>query len=750
MRRRLFAGSALTALALVACNAILGLDGDTVIGGADGAPGMLPDGSLADGTIGTADGATHADGGGDANVRPDSSLDAGPDADDSPLGIRLVIGDLGGAGNLDGPAGSARFMALSGIARDADGNRYVIDSGGLVIRKIAASDGAVTTFAGQWNQAGSDDDAGTSARFGGLTAITSDGKNTLYVTESGNGVCRVRRIDTRTGNVVTLAGQQGCAPIPKPPPAIPVSSDGGLFGPTGIALGTVSDGTVDRVTLFVSDPPTIKTCDPQTGELTHHCGKDKDGLGDPGPGDCKSVPTNAVDLAWDDASPTLYFRQSSSLYRLASPKNVELVTGLSGPTVDGGLTGTPIYGSGLVFDPPGGGSLVFGTEGQLRIGELAGNGLVPLAGSNTERFWFDSATPEKARFESINGIARAEDRVFDIADAVAVRRYSKSGVTTIAGRGRANDYANDPVGTSARIGSGFSLTRTAAGLVYFYDRSHATVRSYDPATGAVAAVAGKLDTSAESDAEGTLSSVGDGIVFDGDAIIYSTTSAKGGPAVRSIDPTSGTIETVEPGKSLGGALASDLKGRVFATSPGHQAVIVWRSPNLREDVAGLDGKSDWVDLPGVDARFGGITGLCYDASRDAILVADAANRAVRKIALAGAKNEVSTVAGSPLEKGKYVDGTKEVARFRTLDKIACDGRGFAYVNDPQASTIRRIDVDTGETHTVAGVPDLHGILPGTLPGGLNRPLGPVVLPNGHLLVGSDAESAIVDIRLPPP
>ena len=65
MRRRLLGSAILTALGLAGCNAILGLDGDTMIGGASPQGDASPDVN-----------ASNDDGGIDASV--DARLDAGP------------------------------------------------------------------------------------------------------------------------------------------------------------------------------------------------------------------------------------------------------------------------------------------------------------------------------------------------------------------------------------------------------------------------------------------------------------------------------------------------------------------------------------------------------------------------------------------------------------------------------------------------------------------------------------------------
>lgn len=678
MRRRLLGSAILTALGLAGCNAILGLDGDTMIGGAspqgDASPDVL---------------ASNDDGGIDASVDP--RLDAGSDVfiDDTPIGLRLAVGDLGGAGNADGPANDARFTDLNGIVVDKEGHRYVIDGAGTVVRKIDPN-GDVTTFAGKWGIAGDANGTRGDARFSSLTAIAYDGDQTLYVTEGGD-ARRVRSIGLgEQGEVQTL-------PLPNI-----VSVGDQTPGAIGIAVGQVSDN-VDTKVLFVSDPPTIRLHDlsARADEWSTLCGENAAGEPIPTPSDgpCTAIRIDAFDLASNAAS--LYFRQKSTLYRLDVPTKI-----LEPVPFDGELFA--VLGSGLtVVDGP---KLVFGQALELMSVEPSSKAVV-IAGSQLG--WRDGSF-DQARFEGIRGVAAisGKEATYAIADTTTVRTCANTNVSTLAGRGLARDDV-DGVGVNARIGKNVGLTRTQDGLVYIYDKEHATVRSYDPKSGAVVTIAGRE--------EGALPKDG-GILFDGEQLLLSA-ARKSSQSVQRIDPATHAITTLTTTFSFGSAFTSDLKGTVFFASSEDQAISTWMASST-EKPATI-----------VDARFKRISGLCYDASLDALVVADANTLKLSKVMLREA-NEVIPI-------------DVPTAMFSSLDAIACDGSGLAYLNDIVAGTILRVNIGTGATTTVAGVPGQHGILLGSLPGRLNRPLGPLWLPNGHLLVASEAEAAIVDIHLAP-
>lgn len=108
-------------------------------------------------------------------------------------------------GGVSTVATQARFNMPKGLATDAGGNMYVVDSGNATIRKITSS-GAVTTIAGTPGAIGSADGAGAAARFNNPSNIAVDAAGNLYVADTGNQT--VRKI-TPAGIVTTLAGTAG-------------------------------------------------------------------------------------------------------------------------------------------------------------------------------------------------------------------------------------------------------------------------------------------------------------------------------------------------------------------------------------------------------------------------------------------------------------------------------------------------------------------------------------------------------------
>jgi len=111
-------------------------------------------------------------------------------------------------GFSDGAAAAARFSCPRGLALDMDGNLIVADRGNHCIRKVAPSDGRVSTVAG--SRAGGDagkgfaDGEAAAARFNEPSGVAVDGNNTILVADFSNH--RLRMIASENAQVTTLAG----------------------------------------------------------------------------------------------------------------------------------------------------------------------------------------------------------------------------------------------------------------------------------------------------------------------------------------------------------------------------------------------------------------------------------------------------------------------------------------------------------------------------------------------------------------
>lgn len=156
-------------------------------------------------------------------------------------GIITTVAGIEQAGYQGDGSGalSAELMKPSSVVFDSAGNMYIADSGNNVIRKVTASTGNISTYAGDFNTPGYTGDGGPATKVGvGLNdpvAIALDAAGNLYIADSNNSV--IRKVTATSGIITTLAGN-GTAGF---------SGDGGravfaqLSHPKGVAVDSAGN-----------------------------------------------------------------------------------------------------------------------------------------------------------------------------------------------------------------------------------------------------------------------------------------------------------------------------------------------------------------------------------------------------------------------------------------------------------------------------------------------------------------------------
>ena len=121
------------------------------------------------------------------------------------------INTIGGTAGLSGFSGDgalatvAKFDTPTGIALDANGNIFIADLSNNRIRKIDAGTGNISTFAGSGTAGFSGDGAAANlAKLNGPSAIAIDANGDVYIADTQNS--RVRKVNASDGNISTVAG----------------------------------------------------------------------------------------------------------------------------------------------------------------------------------------------------------------------------------------------------------------------------------------------------------------------------------------------------------------------------------------------------------------------------------------------------------------------------------------------------------------------------------------------------------------
>jgi sugar lactone lactonase YvrE len=118
---------------------------------------------------------------------------------------------FGGFSGDGGPATNAELYMPEGVTADGAGNLYIADSANYRIRKVDAATGIITTFAGNGIRGYSGDggpaidaELGLAEGLPGSTAIVADAAGNIYISDQSNNV--IRKVDATTGIITTYAG----------------------------------------------------------------------------------------------------------------------------------------------------------------------------------------------------------------------------------------------------------------------------------------------------------------------------------------------------------------------------------------------------------------------------------------------------------------------------------------------------------------------------------------------------------------
>jgi DNA-binding beta-propeller fold protein YncE len=183
-------------------------------------------------------------------------------------------GEAGYSGD-GGPAGQARFNEPYGIAVDNAANIFVADRHNHCVRRIDASSGIVSTFAGNGSSGfGGDDGPAERAGMVEPNGLALDpGQTRLFIADVADH--RVRVVDLASGVIWTFAGTG------EPEH----SGDGGPATAAGVygarAVKSAADGTVY---ILERQGSSLRAVDPHSGIITRVAGTGERGYGgDEGP-----------------------------------------------------------------------------------------------------------------------------------------------------------------------------------------------------------------------------------------------------------------------------------------------------------------------------------------------------------------------------------------------------------------------------------------------------------------------------------
>ena len=355
--------------------------------------------------------------------------------------ISTVAGEGGTSGYL-GDAVQSTLAALnypSTAVSDASGNIFIVDQLNNRIRKINIATGYISTVAGTGNP-GFSGDGGLAilADLDNPTGIAVDAAGNLYITDSNNHT--LRKVNASNGKINTIAGTSGLSGF---------SGDGALATaakfdtPTGIALD--ANGNI-----FIADQNNnrIRKIDAGTGNISTFAGNGTAGFSGDG--------------------------AAATLAKLNSP-------------------------AGLTIDANGNVYIADTQNSRIRkvnssdgnIGTVSGNGTAGYSGDGNSATAAALMYPEGVAVDALGNIFISD------TDNNCIRKVNSSDnkISTIAGTGISGFSGDGGLGTSAKMYYPKGISVDAGGSVFIADQWNNRVRKLDAFVGITEAVAENINVS---------------------------------------------------------------------------------------------------------------------------------------------------------------------------------------------------------------------------------------------------------------
>jgi sugar lactone lactonase YvrE len=319
-----------------------------------------------------------------------------------------------GGGGDGGPATSASFSFVTGLAVDLSGNLFVADAGDCRIRQVAG--GTISTFAGDGTCAyGGDGHSAVSASLNSPRHVAVDGSD-LYIADTEN--CRIRKVTA--GVITTIAGTGACAD----------RGDGGsaLLAQVGEPFGIA----IHAGDLYVSDTDGCAIRKISAGTISNFAGGECGYAGDGGPG------TNAS--MFRPGSVTI---RNAALYiadtldcrvRTLSGGTITTAagTGVCGSTGDGGsATAAEVSPVRVTTDSAGNMYIVE----NCRVRRITGGIVATIAGTGVCATSGDGGSATSANLNRAMGVVVDVDGAIYIAEAAGcrVRKVVGGVISTLVG-----------------------------------------------------------------------------------------------------------------------------------------------------------------------------------------------------------------------------------------------------------------------------------------------------------------------------
>lgn len=561
------------------------------------------------------------------------------------ISISPGVGQVTGSSVTVAPLSTTTYTltAANGLGRDTATCTVIVDPAGEGILSIVANLPAP----------GPADGTGTGARFEGPGPATVDGAGNIYLVDQGGSAIRMV---TPAGAVTTLAS--GLSPAVTDLASGP---RGVLYLLQGSAvMSMVAGGTPSVVAGGVSQ------------------GGYADGVG----GAAQFLTPQGIAV---DASGNVFVADTgNNLVRMIDPAgNVSSLAGAQGQAGNTDGVGT---------------SAQFGTLAAITVDGTGNIYVVDQSNESVRKVDVEGNVATVATGLQLPGGLAAAQRggLFGAAASAILAFDLGSGQTSVLAGSTGEPGYQDASGDSARFGSLKGLAVAPSGILCAVDAGNGAVRSVTP-YGGVTTLAGAPGAGKGSGTGGlAVDAAGNILVASASASAILKVTAAGAVSVLAgqvglAGSTDGTGTQARFGVPAG--LAQDASGNLYVSDRANQVIRKVTAGGAVSTVAGTVGSAGSQD--GAQATFNGPAGLAVDASGN-VLIADAGNNTLRKLAADGS---VTTFAGTAGEAGSR-DGTALDAQFNGPQALAVDAKGTIYVADTGNAAIRVVS-PSGKVSTLA-------------------------------------------------
>jgi MBG domain (YGX type)/Chitobiase/beta-hexosaminidase C-terminal domain/FG-GAP-like repeat/Abnormal spindle-like microcephaly-assoc'd, ASPM-SPD-2-Hydin/NHL repeat len=611
-------------------------------------------------------------------------------------GIISTVAGTGTRGETGdgGPATSAELYNPKGVAVDTSGNIYISDYSGNRVRKVTASTGVISTFAGTGTAAYSGD--GGPAASAGLYApegLVFDANNNLYIADSGNFV--VRKV-TPSGTISTVAGVGQ---------VYGYNGDGKsatqswLAGPSALALDSAGN-------LYIADNYNFRTRKVNSaGIISTVAGTGANAYGGNGGVATSANLENSWGLALDKAGNLYISDFVASVVRKVSYNNTGAPPSAPAFAPAGG-TYTAAQTVTITDSTPGV-TIYYATSGATTTNWTKYSTPISVTGTTTVQAVAIAANSAESQSSAVYNFLTSTPTISPTPGT-----YTSAQTVTLsdATSGAVIYYTTDgyyPTTSSTQYTAPFKVSASAQVFAMAQKPGYSpsalasvylTINLPSAAVPVITPAAGKYSTAqtvtiTDSTPNATIYYSTDGTSPGANPPFWSNSKIYTGAFTVS-SPVVVSAIAIAPGFGASAYATQELQ---FSNVQASLLYTVAGSSN-----AGYSGDGG----PATVAQFNSPQGLAKDSAGN-LYIADTGNNRIRKVA--AGTGLVTTIAGTGTPGYSGDGGPATAAQLSGPRGLALDSSGNLYISDQANMRVRKITASTGVISTVASVYSPSGL-----------------------------------------